>query len=724
MGLAATKLRPPTLPGQLVQRSRLRDALDAGVADQTQLVLASAPAGSGKSTLLASWLAAAGGPFAWLQLEGNDSDPARFWTYLVEAIGRVHPDIVNTLAPVVVGAAGGDQVVVSALVNELTKLGDPLVIVIDDYHLIDNASVHAGLERLIDLCPHGVTIVVSTRVDPPFRLGRLRVRNQVTEIRGDDFRFNLEEAAGLLSSDGQPLDANVVEQLCGRTEGWAAGLVLAGLSLRRSPNPEQFVEEFSGDDQLVVDYMTDEFLAGVSNEHRQRLLETSVLEQFNGALVDAVTGGTDGTNWLRDTAQVNQLLISLDRTGSWYRYHHLLRDLLRLEAQQTFPERLSELHQRAAAWFESEGDLGQAIAYQLAAGDREEAARLMYVHGPRLLVNGQVETLRGLLVGLGDVARTAPACALLWGWCDYIASRYSLAEEWVNITHDVAIAGFDQTITAPLRMNISIAQGEVGAALIIAREMTATNQFDSHGSELATVAGGVYMWAGQAAEARVTLGLAVEKSAADDVRATHMLGLIYQAIVDFDEDGTGAAAISALRAADELGMASYYRISPAYAIRGRTDTNPSSAHADAVHAVELARQIPGDLAFAYVLTICGDTLIDLGDPAGHALLTEARSVINRCPDPGIADRYLSRIESRHNVAGARSARAEALVEQLTARETAVLRYLPTKMSQREIASELYVSLNTVKTHSSAIYRKLGVGNRKAAVQAARDHRLL
>ncbi|MBT5275997.1 MAG: response regulator transcription factor [Ilumatobacter sp.] len=171
-------------------------------------------------------------------------------------------------------------------------------------------------------------------------------------------------------------------------------------------------------------------------------------------------------------------------------------------------------------------------------------------------------------------------------------------------------------------------------------------------------------------------------------------------------------------------MASYYRISPAYAIRGRTDTNPSSAHADAVHAVELARRVPGDLALAYVLTICGDTLIDLGDPAGHALLTEARSVINRCPDPGIADRYLSRIESRHNVAAARSARAEALVEQLTARETAVLRYLPTKMSQREIASELYVSLNTVKTHSSAIYRKLGVDNRKAAVQAARDHQLL
>ncbi len=724
VSLAATKLCPPTLPGRLVRRSRLGDVLDAGLADHVRLVLASAPAGSGKSTLLASWLAGRAEPSTWLQVESGDSDPARFWAYLIEAIGQAHPALASTLRPVVVGAQGDEQMVVPALVNELAKLAEPLVIVIDDYHLIDNAAVHEGIERLIELCPQGVTIVVSTRVDPPFRLGRLRVRNQVSEIRGDAFRFNPVEASGLLSSDGEPVDETVVEKLCGRTEGWAAGLVLAGLSLRRSPNPEQFIEDFHGDDQLVVDYMTDEFLAGVSDEHRQRLLETSVLEQFNGALVDAVTGGTDGANWLRETAQVNQLLIGLDRTGSWYRYHHLLRDLLRLEAQQSFPERLGELHRRAAAWFESEGDLGQAVTYQLAAGDREEAARLMFVLGPQLLSNGQMETLRSLLVGLGDVAKTAPACALLWGWCEYVAGRYSLAAEWVNTTHDVASVSFDQIVTAPLRMNISIAQGDVGSALVIARDMTATHQFESHGSELATSSGGVYMWAGQAAEARATLALAVQKSSAEEVRATHVLGRIYQAIVEFDDNGTGAAAITALRTADELGMASYYRIGPAYAIRGRTDTNPSSAHADAVHAVDLARRIPGDLALAYVLTICGDTLIDLGDTAGHALLTEARTVVNRCPDPGIAGRYLARIESRHSMAAVSGARVELLVEQLTERETAVLRYLPTKMSQREIASELYVSLNTVKTHCSAIYRKLGADNRKAAVQAARDHHLL
>ena len=223
------------------------------------------------------------------------------------------------------------------------------------------------------------------------------------------------------------------------------------------------------------------------------------------------------------------------------------------------------------------------------------------------------------------------------------------------------------------------------------------------------------------------LEIAVERSAATDFRATHVLSRIYQAINDFDDSGDTSGAQRALDTAEELAMGSYYRIAPAYAIRGRGAADPASARADAVKAVDLARQIPGDLALAYTLTVCGDTLIDAGDDTGLGLLTEARSIIDRCPDPGIAGRYLARIESRHGLGG-RSGSAshstgrntDATVEQLTERETAVLRYLPTKLSQRDIASELFVSPNTVKTHCAAVYRKLGVGDRKAAVQAARD----
>lgn len=728
-GLAATKLVPPTLPDRLVQRSRLTDRLDAGLTGQVRLVLASAPAGSGKSTLLASWLAQRPESSAWLQVEDADSDPARFWSYLIASIGHALPSAASSLRHIVINSDSDEHSMVSAMVNVLADLADPLVMVLDDYHLIDNASVHRGVERLIDLCPPTVTIVVSTRVDPPFRLGRLRVRGQVIEIRGSDFRFEAVEASSLLlHRDGRMLDTSVVERLCRRTEGWAAGLVLAGLSLQHSADPARFAESFQGDDQLVVDYMTDEFLAAESDGQLRRLLETSVLEQFNGALVNAVTDSTGGAQWLAETATTNQLLIGLDRTGSWYRYHHLLRDLLRLEAEQTLtPEHLSELHRRAAAWFEAEGDPLRAIGHRLAAGEHRAAVRLMTVLGPQLISNGQIDTLRRLLERIGEPAAHDPACALTWGWCEYIAGNYTRAREWVDTTHRVASPGFDPVITAPLRMNLAVAHGDVGTALELAREMKATDQFATHGPELATSAGGAFMWAGQAAEAAEVLEIAVQRSVAADSRATHVLSRIYQAINNFDDSGDTSGAERALETAEELAMGSYYRIAPAYALRARGAADPASARADALKAVDLARRIPGDLALAYTLTTCGDTLLDAGDDAGEVLLTEARAIVDRCPDPGIASRYLARIESRHGVSGqTRSIRggatrdADGLVEQLTERETAVLRYLPTKLSQRDIASELYVSPNTVKTHCAAIYRKLGVGDRKAAVQAARD----
>lgn len=718
--LAATKLTPPTLPSRLVPRLRLDALLDASLADHVKLVLASAPAGSGKSTLLASWLAARPESSAWLQVERTDSDPTRFWVYLVEAVARVHPTFSATLEPLIVGAGDDSQLVVTAMVNELATLPEPLILVIDDYHLIENPSIHEGMERLIELSPPSVTIVLSTRVDPPFRLGRLRVRNQISEIRSSDVRFEPAEAAELLSPE--PVDERMVERLVGRTEGWAAGLVLAGLSLQRAPDSERFVDAFHGDDQLVVDYMTEEFLAGESDEQRRRLLETSVLEQFNGALVDAVTGSTGGSQWLLDTAKANQLLISLDRTGTWFRYHHLFRDLLRLEAQQALPGRLGELHQRAADWFEAEDDARHAVVHHLAAGNHRAAIRLMYRLAPQLIADSQIDTLRSILEDIGEPAKCDPVCALSWGWCDYIRGHYARAAEWVAITHDVASAEFDPIITAPLRMNLSLAQGDVGSALALAREVEVDNHSTARRPELATTTGGAFMWAGQHAQAADMLDIAVAKSVATRFRSTHVLARIHQAINAFDATGSTAEASTALATASELGMSTYHRLAPAYAIRGRSSSDEAQAHGDATHAVEMARKAPGHLALAFVLTTCADTLLDLDDPAGQALLVEARTVIDRCPDPGIAGRYLARIESKHAMAA--STPVDALVEQLTERETAVLRYLPTTLSQRDISAELYVSPNTVKTHCAAIYRKLGVGDRKAAVQRARDLGLL
>lgn len=744
LGLAATKVRPPTLPEALVQRARLDEVLDDGVENHARLMLVSAPAGSGKSTLVASWLAGRPELAAWLQAEESDNDPGRFWAYLVEAISEVLPGVRDAVKPALLASTGDDDMVISALITALVDADDQVVVVVDDYHLITREEIHRGMERLVELCPSHVTLVVATRFDPPFRLGRLRVRGHLVEVRGDGLRFQSTEAATLLGGAATQLDAGDLELLSGRTEGWAAGLVLARLSLAQVSDASQFVRDFHGDDQLVVDYLSDEFLAGITPDHRHRLLVTSILDQMSGPLVEALTGANDASTWLRDTAAENQLVIGLDRTGEWYRYHHLLRDLLRVEAKATIPDQLADLHRRAAAWFESEGDHRRAVAHRLSAEDRQEAVRLMMMLGPQLIASNQIDTLRRILGDLGDAGEVDSVCALLWGWCEFIGGRFDSAERWVDVMHrlaadldpadqeevssGVAQGTFDPIVTAPLRMNILLGRGDVQSALAIARKSADLNRLRSVRIELAniaTVAGGTFVWAGQTDDARAVLDVAVERTQHTDNHAVHLLSVIYQAIMEFDHGDMRAArerAVHAIATADALGLGSYHRLGPAYAVRARTGEG-AGAIADARRAVESAKQTTGDLALAYVLTICGDVLLDASDRVGLELLAEARVAVDRCPDPGMVARYLDRIESRHDIAVTVAETAE-IVEQLTERETAVLRYLPTKLSQREIAGELFVSLNTVKTHCTAIYRKLAVDNRKAAVQAARDLGLL
>ena len=402
--------------------------------------------------------------------------------------------------------------------------------------------------------------------------------------------------------------------------------------------------------------------------------------------------------------------------------------LLRREAETSIPDQLTELHRRAAAWFESEGDHHRAAVHYLHADERTEAARVMFTLGPRFIADNQIATLRTILVQLGDAAEEDTVCALLWGWCEYIAGRFDSAEHWVEVTHDIAPDGFDHIATAPLRMNILLGRGDVQSALVIARECSISTAFDRFVSNWPTSPrspGGPTCGQARPINARAVLNVAVEKTVNTDNHSVHLLSLIYQTLTEFDAGESAAArelAVHTIATAEALGLASYHRLGPAYAVRARTGKGPEAV-ADAHRAVESAKRATGDLALAYVLTMCGDVLLDAGDPAGMDLLAEARTVVDRCADPGIVARYLDRIESRHTIA-ATVTETPAIIEQLTERETAVLRYLPTTLSQREIAGELFVSPNTVKTHCTAIYRKLVVDNRKAAVQTARDLGLL
>jgi LuxR family maltose regulon positive regulatory protein len=378
--LLATKLHVPRPRPGFVPRPRLLARLGEG--KERELVLVCTPAGFGKTSLLGDWARHRRRPVAWLSLDAGDNDPARFWRHVAAALDGVRPGVAERVAgllgpPPPRSFAG----LVAALVNELADADDELVLMLDDYHLIRVAAVHASLGFLLEHLPASLRLVLASRADPPLPLARLRARGQLAELRAADLRFTPEEAAQLLhAAVGPELSEAAVATLEARTEGWVAGLQLAALSLRGHGDIAAFVEGFSGGHRYVLDYLTEEVLARQPEPLRGFLLETSVLERLSGPLCDAVTGRADSQALLEESERANLFLVPLDEVRGWWRYHHLFADLLRARLQLTHPERVPQLHHAAAAWSEQHGLADDAVRHALAAGDAAWAARLVEQH--------------------------------------------------------------------------------------------------------------------------------------------------------------------------------------------------------------------------------------------------------------------------------------------------------------------------------------------------------
>src|SRR6266571_1544656 len=372
--LLATKLHVPWPQPGFVPRRRLVEALGEGLARGRVLVCA--PAGFGKTVLLADWARGGGRPVAWLGLDGGDSDPARFWRYAVAALDRARPGLAGRAGPLLPGSFEG---LVTALINELAADPGPdeVVLVLDDYHLVDSGPVHESVAFLLENLPPGLRVVVSGRADPPLGLARLRARGQLAELRAADLRFTAEEAAALLrEAVGPDLADAAVAVLAARTEGWVAGLQLAALSLRGQPDVAGFVASFSGSHRYVLDYLAEEVLERQPEPVRGFLLATSVLERLSGGLCDAVTGRTDSQRLLEGIERANLFLVPLDEVRGWWRYHQLFADLLRVRLQQQRPDRVLALHRAAASWHEEHGLVDDAVRHAVAAGEMSWAARL------------------------------------------------------------------------------------------------------------------------------------------------------------------------------------------------------------------------------------------------------------------------------------------------------------------------------------------------------------
>ena len=409
--LLATKLHVPRAQPGFVPRPRLEQALGEGLARGRVLVCA--PTGFGKTALLAGWARGGGRPAAWLSLDGDDNDPARFWRYAVAALDRARPGLADRVGPL---PSRSFQGLVTALINELAADPGPdeVLLVLDDYHLVDSGPVHDSVAFLLENLPPGLQVAVSGRADPPLPLARLRARGQLAELRAADLRFTAEEAASLLGEAAGPgLPATAAEALLARTEGWAAGLQLAGMSLRGHADPAGFAAAFSGSHRFVLDYLADEILDGQTAPVRAFLLETSVLERLSGELCDAVTGQAGSQAMLQDIERAGLFLVPLDEVRGWWRYHHLFADLLRARLQAERPGRVQALHRAAAAWCEEHDLADDAVRHALAAGDAAWAARLVERNVETLLGRSEGVTLRRWLSALpAESVRRRPRLCL------------------------------------------------------------------------------------------------------------------------------------------------------------------------------------------------------------------------------------------------------------------------------------------------------------------------
>jgi LuxR family maltose regulon positive regulatory protein len=374
------------------------------------VTVVSGPPGSGKTVLLRSWITEAGlaESIAWVSAGGDERDPQRFWLSVLGALRQTTSG--SALVRELTGAPDLDGwAIAERLLKDLVPLEDPIWLVIDDVHELGSGEARRQLELLVMRAPQELRFVLATRHDLRLGLHRLRLEGDLTEIREPDLRFTVDEARNLVSTAGAELTEPMLAVLHRRTEGWAAGLRLAALSLAGHPDPGRFAEEFSGSERTVAEYLLAEVLDRQSGAARRLLLRTSVLEMVSGPLADALTGGSGGERILQELEEANAFVVALDAARSWFRYHHLFADLLQLELRRTDPGEVTELHEAASSWFAGHGHPVEAIRHAQAAQDWSLASRLLADHWPGLQLGGQAATVHELLARFPAEAAAAYA---------------------------------------------------------------------------------------------------------------------------------------------------------------------------------------------------------------------------------------------------------------------------------------------------------------------------
>jgi ATP/maltotriose-dependent transcriptional regulator MalT len=727
--LLETKLRGFSPSPEMIFRPRLSAQL---LGSPASLVLFAAPPGFGKTTLLAQWRELDERPFAWFTADAADNDPVSLWTGIVEAIRRVRPDF-GDAAEVALKARHVDvhDALIPVVVRELDSLDGELAIVLDDYHAIDSAACHESLAYFMEAKPSGVQLVVSSRADPPIPVAKLRAEGRLRELRALDLCFTKEEEAAFLNEQlGLGLARETLEVLHERTEGWPAGVYLASLSLRHAADPDRFVSEFDGSNRHVVDYLTEVVLGSLDARRRDFLLQTSILDSFSAPLCDAVTGKRGSAERLAELERANLFLIPLDDRRERYRYHQLFADLLRSQLAQREPGLVPKLHRRAYEWLAEEGDTDAAVRHALAAGAADEAAALVateWLADPNGNLDRPDKILRRLEGFPAEAFLEDARLALVQGWALSLAGRRADADEPLAVAERGGAVLPDGTAVehAALVVRACFAWGDAAGALAAAEAAAALeDRLPASWHPLWLLAlGRAHYFAGDHDSARPALQWAV--SSANHVERPLLAAIAqgYLARIELAADDVDAgenAARGAMQILEGHGLMDQPAAGSVHVALGAVLARLDRSHeAGDVLVRGLARlRRRGDvLEIADALLVYAPVRRALESLASARILVdEARLLLAECVDPGAVGVELEEVARSLTPAHRRIEGGSELTE----RELEVLRYLAEGVPKRDIGRALFLSYNTIHSHTKSIYQKLRVSSRDAAVARARE----
>ena len=712
----------------MLHRPRLLEMVDSD--GGAALTVVNAALGYGKTTLLRLWCIERPEAVVWMTLDAADDNPVRLWTHLATAVERLGQGL-GGRALMYLGVRGAlVETAVDELMNGLVAYGRPVAIVLDDLHAVGSEASLRSIAHAINRLPANARVLAATRSEPSISVARLRARGALREIRARELAFTADEASELIAREGIELSRESVELLVERTEGWPAGLYLAVLWLRNLDDPDQGVRAFVGSARHVADYLTDEVLTALAPQTRDFLLRTSVLDRFTPELCDAVLGREDSAGVLAELARSNMFLVALDARGEWYRYHHLFGELLQLELGR---QEAAVLRRRAAAWCRAHGLVEDAIDYAAAAGDAETVAELLVENHLEFIWGGRTGRFLGwvrwlpseLLLEHPVLPAAGAAAAALLARPEVDVQRLLAVAERARRERPQLWSPYVEAAAEVTRSNV-IERGDVGEAVEHARRAVAAARA---GADVLTACGlaslsQALFFAGELDETRRIAVQVVERPDAPDVPDGYVASLGLLALVDAEQGRTESAEAWASQAtsfARQRFQADSWTASMAHlglalacTAAGRLD----EAEREALRGELLRRAPQPTVGHAHALLVLAHVRIARSRLERAANdLQRAQRMIAGFPDPGRLPAIAAAVEQDLATARANPGNLD-MVEEPSAAELAVLRGLASGLSRREIGERLYISLNTVKTHTRELYRKLGVTSRADAVARA------